>query len=60
MSNLNDMWSELRTLVESTEVDVLKNNNGNKAAGVRVRRSLRLIKNKSSNLVKASLEMDKN
>ena len=27
MSNLNDMWSELRTLVESTEVDVLKNNN---------------------------------
>ena len=45
MSNLNDLWSELRILVESTEVDVIKNNSGNKAAGVRARRSLRLIKN---------------
>jgi hypothetical protein len=51
-----DQWTELKTLVESLEVDVLKNANGNKSAGVRVRKGLRLIKNRSSTLVKSSLQ----
>ena len=50
-----DQWEELRTLVESLEVDVYKNANGNKSAGVRVRKGLRLLKARSGNLVKASL-----
>jgi hypothetical protein len=51
-----DQWTELKTLIESLEVDVLKNANGNKSAGVRVRKGLRLLKNKSSTLVKSSLQ----
>jgi len=50
-----DQWAELRTLVESLEVDVHKNANGNKSAGVRVRKGLRLLKSKSGDLVKSSL-----
>ena len=50
-----DQWEELKTLVESLEVDVHKNANGNKSAGVRVRKGLRLLKNRSGDLVKASL-----
>ncbi len=50
-----DQWTELKTLVESLEVDVHKNANGNKSAGVRVRKGLRLLKNKSGDLVKSSL-----
>jgi len=50
-----DQWTELKTLMESLEVDVHKNANGNKSAGVRVRKGLRLLKNKSGDLVKSSL-----
>ena len=51
-----DQWTELKTIIESLEVDVLKNANGNKSAGVRVRKGLRLLKNRSSTLVKSSLQ----
>ena len=50
-----DLWTEVKTLVETLEVDVHKNANGNKSAGVRVRKGLRLLKGKSGELVKASL-----
>ena len=50
-----DLWSEVKTLVETLEIDIHKNANGNKSAGVRVRKGLRLLKNKSGDLVKASL-----
>jgi len=50
-----DIWTEVKTLVEVLEVDIHKNANGNKSAGVRVRKGLRLLKNKSGDLVKASL-----
>jgi hypothetical protein len=50
-----DIWTEVKTLVEVLEVDIHKNANGNKSAGVRVRKGLRLLKNKSGALVKASL-----
>ncbi len=53
-------WEELKTLVESLESDVVKNAvKGNKSAGVRVRKGLRLVKKQATELVKATLNNDK-
>tara|TARA_B100000686_G_C16775358_1_gene968044 strand:+ start:2576 stop:2767 length:192 start_codon:yes stop_codon:yes gene_type:complete len=54
-----DKWNELKVLVESLELDLLKNANGNKSAGVRARKGLRLLKSSASDLVKASLAASK-
>jgi len=59
MSSLLDEWKELKVLVESLELDVHKNANGNKSAGVRARKGLRLLKKRASDLVKSSLSTDK-
>ena len=59
MSSLLDEWKELKVLVESLELDVHKNANGNKSAGVRARKGLRLLKKSASDLVKSSLLTDK-
>ena len=58
MSFINK-WEELKVLIESLELDVRKNANGNKSAGVRARKGLRLIKQQASDLVKESLATDK-
>ena len=58
-NNLTNGFEELRVLLETLEVDVLKNANGNKSAGVRARKGLRLLKQRSGDLVKASLLEDK-
>ena len=58
-NNMLDQWSELKVLVESLELDMHKNASGNKSAGVRVRKGLRLLKKKSAELVKTSLSTDK-
>ena len=58
-SNILGKWAELKVLVESIELDVHKNANGNKSAGVRARKGLRLLKQHASNLVKESLQSDK-
>ena len=50
------LWEELKVLVESLEDDITKNALGNQSAGVRARKALRLLKQKSQNLVKSSLE----
>jgi hypothetical protein len=52
-------WAELKTLVESLELDVLKQASGNASAGVRARRGLRLLKNEVSDLVRTSLDVQK-
>lgn len=52
--SLIDKWEELRTLFESVELDVKKNARGNKSAGVRARRGLRMIKKAASDLVRLS------
>lgn len=52
--SLIDKWEELRTLFESVELDVKKNARGNKSAGVRARRGLRMIKQAANELVKLS------
>ena len=58
-NNLVTKWQELKTLIESLEVDIVKNANGNASAGVRARRGLRALKGEASSLVKISLEKDK-
>jgi len=58
-NNMLDQWTELKVLVESLELDMHKNASGNKSAGVRARKGLRLLKKKSSDLVKTSLSTDK-
>lgn len=58
-TNIASKWQEIKTLIESLEVDIAKNANGNASAGVRVRRGLRNLKSEASSLVKISLEKDK-
>ena len=59
MSSIIDQWNEIKVLVESLDLDVVKNANGNSSAGVRARRGLRLLKTKSAELVKKTIESDK-
>ena len=59
MSPILELWEEIKVLVESLELDVNKSANGNSSAGVRARRGLRLIKNKSAELVKKTIEENK-
>ena len=58
-SQLLDQWNEIKVLVESLDLDVRKNANGNASAGVRARRGLRLLKTKSAGLVKKTIEVEK-
>jgi hypothetical protein len=55
MTNLSEQWTQLKVLVESLEVDIRKSINGNKSAGVRARKGLRLVKNTAADLIKTSL-----
>lgn len=57
--DLYSKWEEFKVLIESIEQDVLKNAKGNKSAGVRARKGLRLIKTSASEIVKTSLAHDK-
>jgi len=59
MSSILDQWNEIKVLVETLDLDVVKNANGNKSAGVRARRGLRLLKTKSSELVRETIDSDK-
>jgi hypothetical protein len=61
MSNaIVDSWNNIKVLVESLELDVHKNANGNRSAGVRARRGLRQLKKEAANLVKLTIEEEKN
>jgi len=57
--DMSTKWDELKKLVESLELDMAKNISGNKSAGTRARKGLRLVKQKAAEVVKASLESDK-
>lgn len=59
MSSILDQWNEIKVLVESLDLDVVKNANGNASAGVRARRGLRLLKSKSAELVKETILEEK-
>ena len=59
MSSILEQWAEIKVLVESLDLDVVKNANGNASAGVRARRGLRLLKTKSADLVKQTISEEK-
>ena len=59
MSSILDQWNEIKVLVESLDLDVVKNASGNASAGVRARRGLRLLKTKSAELVKQTISEEK-
>jgi len=54
-TTLTEYYSRLRIMVESIESDVLKSQKGNKAAGTRLRKNLRLLKKTSADFVRFSL-----
>ena len=59
MSQIIDKWNEIKVLLETLELDVHKNANGNSSAGVRARRGLRLLKSSASELVKLTITEEK-
>jgi hypothetical protein len=54
-----EQWAAIKELVESLELDVVKNSRGVAAAGVRARKGLRQLKSQCSQLVKTTVELDK-
>ena len=52
-------YETIKVLVEALQTDVVKNSQGNKSAGVRVRKGLRELKKMAADLVKESLTADK-
>ncbi len=52
-------WNEVKSLVESLEHDVAKSARGVAAAGVRVRKGLRELKTKASDMVKTTIAFEK-
>jgi len=52
-------YETIKVLVEALQTDIVKNSQGNKSAGVRVRKSLRELKKMAADLVKESLTADK-
>lgn len=58
-SQIVDTWNKVKTLVESMEIDIQKNANGNSSAGVRARRGLRLLKKETAALIKSMVEVEK-
>ena len=59
MSNILDKWNELKVIIESIELDVQKNARGNNSAGIRARKGLRLLKSEASELVKLTIQNEK-
>lgn len=57
--NIQNQYAELKNLLLSIEVDLLKNLEGNKSAGVRTRKALREIKNKATEMIKSTIALEK-
>lgn len=53
-----DHYNFIKTLVESLESEVLKSQKGNKSAGVRLRKNLRLLKANTQEFIKFTLKND--
>ena len=55
MAELNtdivELWERLKTLMEVTELDLMKNARGNTSAGNRARKGLRQLKKEAADLV---------
>ena len=57
-SSHQDWYNQIRVLIESMELDVLKAQKNNKAASVRLRKSLRYLKSETGKFVKFTLGKD--
>lgn len=58
LETVSDHFNHLKLLIESMESDSLKASKGNKAAGVRLRKSLRHVKGFTGDFVKFTLNKD--
>ena len=58
MNNILNNWGEIKARIESLEADMGKTAGGNKAAGVRVRKGLRTLKNMTTDLVRETLNKE--
>lgn len=58
MSDVKNLWDELKATVLATELDILKNADGNVSAGVRARRGLRMLRTKVTDMVKVLKKED--
>jgi hypothetical protein len=56
--NVLSKWNELTDLVDAVGVEVIKNAEGNKAAGTRARKGLRSLKATAAELVKLTLNKE--
>ena len=57
--DIKEKWEAIKVIVESLELDVQKNANGNASAGVRASKGLRLLKKEAAELVKITIEAEK-
>ena len=57
--NIQNQYAELKNLLLSIEVDLLKNLDGNKSAGVRTRKALRDVKKRASEIIKDTIALEK-
>ena len=58
-NNIIEKWDEIKILIESLDLDVHKNAGGNNSAGIRARRGLRALKKEAAELVKLTIESEK-
>jgi len=59
MSDTSAKWAEVKTLADMAEKDMLKNSHGNVAAGIRLRKTLRLLKKAVQDVVRSTVATDK-
>tara|TARA_R110002020_G_scaffold1146_1_gene5638 strand:+ start:435 stop:629 length:195 start_codon:yes stop_codon:yes gene_type:complete len=56
---IQNQYEELKNLLLSIEIDLLKNLNGNKSAGVRARKDLREVKRQATDIIKNTIALEK-
>lgn len=59
-SKVDELWKEIRLIIDSIDLDVRKNSKGNVSAGIRSRRGLRLLKKQATSLVKVMIQEERN
>tara|TARA_R100000081_G_C4650973_1_gene82741 strand:- start:278 stop:472 length:195 start_codon:yes stop_codon:yes gene_type:complete len=59
VEKIQKQYEELKNLLISIEVDLLKNLNGNKSAGVRARKALRDVKKQATDIIKNTIALEK-
>ena len=56
---IQNQYAELKDLLLSIEVDLLKNLSGNKSVGVRARKALREVKKQATDIIKNTIALEK-